>query len=878
MSTSKRRKPSLLDRVIAIGQPHDASQPAPALAPQLPRTLRIAAIGRSTPALPDLEALLASEGFSLLRGATLADARRFLVEEQLDLLYVLEPLPGATLADAGRALRAMAGDAPPYLVALTTTNPAPRRALALAGYDDILGPRFSADRLAQGLIAAARRVPHAAPPPEEQSQEMEHLEAREPSDAAALYRQVLDALPDGVFLHDLAGRLVMGNTAVATLTGHAVDALPGLPFAALCRAEDAALLGEQFEVVQHMSRATAPGQGSLGPVPFQLMRADGRVVAAELSLRVLPHPPFGSEPLVLAMLRAHGEHDRTAQELQAMQEIVQVVSTHHDLAAALQEVLDILAKLHGYRRATIWTTGHDETLVRQAFLGTSANPEMSWDDSSTGRAARTRQPVYQRDVPPDHNATARDTDVTSSISVPVLRDDDLVGVITVEGDEARPLEERDLAFLESLATQLAGLIERIELYQTLAQQATTDPTTGLPNREVFARRLDEAISATQGAPVSILMLGVDKFKTTNELYGHAVADTVLRQVGQVLQARLAAAFFLARYTSDQFVVLLPGVDRDRTVSIAEDLRIAVATHLFSAAEQVEQLTVSIGAATCPDDAEHPAALIRAADHAMYLAKRAGCNQTFQSNAAFATLAAAHGRINDLLRQSPGRTLSLLISAMDQRLRERAGHSERVTRYAAAIASALGLLPDEIAQLRLAAYIHDIGMMSLPDALLRKPTTLTPDERKLLRTVPVSARGLLSQLDLPESVFLAVVHLRENWDGTGYPSGLRGEDIPLGARVIAVADALDAMTSDRAHRDALSLGDALDQIQALAGTQFDPRVARAALRLLDLAPTLHAELPGTPNPLLDADGSLETPVETPHDTGSVDTTLRPFSYP
>jgi HD-GYP domain-containing protein (c-di-GMP phosphodiesterase class II) len=249
--------------------------------------------------------------------------------------------------------------------------------------------------------------------------------------------------------------------------------------------------------------------------------------------------------------------------------------------------------------------------------------------------------------------------------------------------------------------------------------------------------------------------------------------------------------------------------------------------LYMAAEQVEQLTVSIGAATYPDDAQTAQELLQAADHAMYLAKRAGRNQTFQSNKAFATLAPHHGRITDLLRQSPKETLSMLVRAMDQRLPERKGHSERVTRYALAIARALNLPDAELPRLRLAAYIHDIGMATLPDSLLRKPGRLSSEERDQLRNVPLEARALLAQLDISDSTRLAVVHQRENWDGSGHPDGLSGQQIPIGARIIAVADAIDAMTSARAHREPMSIEEAIDQVMRQSGTQFDPEVARAA---------------------------------------------------
>lgn len=169
--------------------------------------------------------------------------------------------------------------------------------------------------------------------------------------------------------------------------------------------------------------------------------------------------------------------------------------------------------------------------------------------------------------------------------------------------------------------------------------------------------------------------------------------------------------------------------------------------------------------------------------------------------------------------------------MDQRTPERAGHSQRVADYALALARALGMPEDEMSALRIAAVIHDIGMFSLPDSLLRKPAGLSDSERELLYSMPINAHRLLSPVELPASVLPAVVHQHEHWDGSGFPSGLQGAMIPPGARIIAVADAIDAMTSDRAHRQSLSMDEALAALAEQSGTRFDPDVVHAARSLL-----------------------------------------------
>lgn len=643
----------------------------------------------------------------------------------------------------------------------------------------------------------------------------------------ALYRAMIDHLPDAVILFDASGSVKIANMALARLSGfEAGDLVDASIFtlfpphiSASIRAEIERLIGGQSE--------------ESGPIPVELIRHDGHVSQGLLTLHPIPKSD-GREPHVQGVLRKMAQEERTRQELEAIQEVLRVIAGERNLDTALKRVLGILSQRRGYARGSIWTVNADWlTLSLRAALTDDVPASTRTDKGIVGRVVRSRQPVFLPDVSADPEYIAISPIVVSEICVPILYEERLIGVIDMESDAFNLLEERDLRFLELLATQIAALIERAELQTHLERQATTDPVTGLPNRQAFQQALEQATSNAHRGPVSVLVLGVDGFKSTNDLYGHTIADDILRQIGQILKSRISPGHLLARHTSDQFAVLLPGIGREDAVTIAENLRIGVAMQLFTAAEQVEQLTVSVGAASCPDDAATAPGILQAADHVMYLAKRAGRNQTFQSNAALASLSAAHGRLNDLLRQSPKETLVLLVRAMDQRIPERAGHAERVTRYALAIARQLGLPEEDLAQLRTAAYIHDIGMMSLPDALLRKPMSLSPDERRMLRSVPVAARGLLSQLDLPESVLSAVVHLRENWDGSGHPAGLAGETIPIGARIIAVADAIDAMTSPRAHRAPMTIEQALEQVQHQAGSQFDPSAASAASVITDV---------------------------------------------
>ncbi len=670
------------------------------------------------------------------------------------------------------------------------------------------------------------------------------IDQRLPMETDGTYTEIFEHLPDPVFLHDVDGHFILSNPAMLKLSGYPASELEKHTIFELFSSDDADLIGDQVSYLHHLATSDEPTFSVIGPLPLDLLRSDQRSVHTDLYLRSLRLPHLGNDVYFQGIVRDVTENERVRQELNANQKIVRIMAVAPDLDTAMVQVWDVLTTQLGYPRGGIWTVSQDGSeMIARAATGGISQSALSIDRGIIGRVARERGAVLVRDVSIDPDYEVSDPDTVSEICVPIVHDDRIIGVIDVESGADHPLDDRDLSFLSSLATQLAGLIERAELHEHLERQASTDLVTGLANRQIFQQHLDDAVATTIHDKVSTLMIGVDNFKVINELYGHLVADDVLRQIAKTVLARVTDSQLLARYTSDTFTILLPGINRDHAVTIAENLRIGIAMQLFTAAEQVEQVTVSIGAATYPDDAATAQELLQASDHAMYLAKRAGKNQTFQSNKAFATLAPHHGRITDLLRQAPKETLSMLVRAMDQRLPERKGHSERVTRYAMAIARALNLPDAELPRLRLAAYIHDIGMATLPDSLLRKPGRLSHEEREQLRNVPLEARDLLAQLDISDSTRLAVVHQRENWDGTGHPDKLRGQQIPIGARIIAVADAIDAMTSARAHREPMTIEEALEQVRNQSGTQFDPDVAHAAQVLTSIVKPV--VLPVTP---------------------------------
>ncbi len=371
-----------------------------------------------------------------------------------------------------------------------------------------------------------------------------------------------------------------------------------------------------------------------------------------------------------------------------------------------------------------------------------------------------------------------------------------------------------------LIAALFGPLVAFDLYQRsqlraleAMRAAVTDPLTGVGNRRRFDERLnDEVPPKERGSSVSVCLLDVDDLKDINDRYGHPVGDLVLGAVG----ARLASSGEAFRLGGDEFALLLPDVEPEQARLLVELVLVDVALEVGLD----EPIKVSGGIATYPRDEETPGGLVDRADEALYQAKRHAPGSVYVRSANGPGLRA-------LVADSPTDRATRLQAAMslaravDSRDAHGGSHSQSVGRLAARIAARLGSDVDECELVELAGRLHDLGKVAIPDELLEKPGPLAPDERVVLERHPTVGSHMLTSLGL-RVVSGWVLHHHERWDGTGYPSGLAGEAIPLPARILAVADAFDAMI----NRSRLSQTEAVGELEREAGTQFDPAVVAA----------------------------------------------------
>lgn len=372
--------------------------------------------------------------------------------------------------------------------------------------------------------------------------------------------------------------------------------------------------------------------------------------------------------------------------------------------------------------------------------------------------------------------------------------------------------------------------ERVELLiARLYDAARTDPLTKLPNRRGFRELLDlELERARRGAARMAVVVGdVDHFKEVNDRAGHHVGDIALQRVARLLDRGKRQIDAAARVGGEEFALILPDTDEGGAFVLAERLRCALREEFVG---DTVPITISFGIATYPEHGETAASLLRAADEALYGAKESGRNRAMIHSAALQGVLREDEAKRDIEGERFIAVMLDLAEAVDLRFSGSARHSETVGRYAEMMARELCLPEPRVGRVRLAGMLHDIGKVGVPDAILRKPGKLTNEEFEIIKKHPEFGAQILEHPSLADVRAWVGAH-HERPDGLGYPLGLSGTAISLEARIVAVADAYEAMTSDRAYRPSIGHAAAHAELKRCAGSQFDSLVVKAFLTFL-----------------------------------------------
>lgn len=372
-------------------------------------------------------------------------------------------------------------------------------------------------------------------------------------------------------------------------------------------------------------------------------------------------------------------------------------------------------------------------------------------------------------------------------------------------------------------------------HEQLIERANTDSLTGLHNHRYFQERLSLETSRAERYEhdLSLLMIDIDFFKTYNDTQGHPTGDAALRNLAQIMLRSIRSTDVAVRYGGEEFAIILPETTMQEAAATADRIRQAVEQEgLSDDTKEPVQLTISIGVATYPDHGIDKQSLISAADTALYQAKAQGRNRVSVFDSSMGEIDAADPyKLCVLLHAQDMKTIEALSGAVDAKLKFPTGHSKAIATLAETTAKRMGLSDSECSGIYLAGLLRDVGQISVPESILAKTDALTDQEMKVVRTHSTLGHSIVQQAPRMSSMLPAILHHHERYDGTGYPSGLSGENIPIAARILAVADAYQSMITLRPHRRQLTTEEAVTELIDNTSSQFDPGVVKATLSVL-----------------------------------------------
>lgn len=399
----------------------------------------------------------------------------------------------------------------------------------------------------------------------------------------------------------------------------------------------------------------------------------------------------------------------------------------------------------------------------------------------------------------------------------------------------RKLDKNHLSMISSVGSVAVIALKNASLYEKAYYEARTDELTGLYNRKYFQEILDEQFELHKDSQMALVMLNIDDFKLFNQLYGTLQGDETLRRIAEIIRRDVGKKGYVARFTGKEFAILLPKYDvyeaRKMTMLICEEIR-----NLNQENETIKlkSLTVSAGISTTPYAAKSVKELLENVDIAVYHVKRNGKNGI----QVFDTIDEAERKENrrqnhkQEVYQEYESTIYALTAAIDAKDHYTFAHSKNVAYYATELAKQLNLNEDMIEMIRQAALLHDVGKISISESILGKPSELTAEEYETMKGHVEASINIIRHLPSLDYVIPAVIGHHERYDGKGYPRRISGEDIPLTARILCLADSFDAMTSKRVYKSAIPTEKALEIVRMEAGKQFDPELVSVFIKCIE----------------------------------------------
>ena len=411
--------------------------------------------------------------------------------------------------------------------------------------------------------------------------------------------------------------------------------------------------------------------------------------------------------------------------------------------------------------------------------------------------------------------------LNTEIVAPIRYADNLTGlVILAERKDATPYSVEETSFLETIINNAAAIIENAKSMELMQKQSITDELTKFYNHRYFQETANSWILNRKYPRFGLAIIDIDQFKIYNDLYGHASGDLALKRIAEIIRTTTTETDLLVRFGGEEFVVLYPDKTPEEVFEQAEEIRDNV-EHAFLLSDDIREfLTVTVGISNYDINGTTLEELITKADKAVLQGKQSGRNKTivYQENM---NSTSADKQVQEKIKDAFVSSIYALAATIDAKDHYTYGHSNNVAVLSEALARNAGFDQRQIEIVRNAGLLHDIGKVGIPESVLSKPGFLTDQEYEIMKGHVVQSINIIKHIpNLIDTVPVVISH-HERYDGKGYPRGIKGENIPILGRVICIADAFDAMTTDRPYRKGLSLEQAIYELKKNAGKQFDP---------------------------------------------------------
>ncbi|MFC1906936.1 diguanylate cyclase [Chloroflexota bacterium] len=502
-----------------------------------------------------------------------------------------------------------------------------------------------------------------------------------------------------------------------------------------------------------------------------------------------------------------------------------------DLDELAEYMLTLITKGLHAKEAYLFLADNSETdyfprYIMPSDANDSGGIRLAKDSPIVTWLAKENRPLHreQLDIIPQMKSLwqrERDELDNSQIELlfPIKNKGVLIGVLAIgKRRHSDHYGSEDLDLVMALTNQAGVMVENAQLYAAARMRANTDDLTGLYNHRYFHESLEEEISRGLrfGSTFTLVLLDLDLFKGYNDTHGHLAGDEVLRQVGQAIKGSLRNTDMAFRYGGDEFALILASTSPDNAHKVSERVRSNIEEGMSS---KELPITCSLGVSSWPADGLMKDALIQSADSTLYHAKRWGNRTCLASELIPPNVTPSEA--SSSAKQGMLSTIYALAATVDARDHHTYGHSRQVSNYAAALGEALGLTPEKLSILHTTALLHDIGKIGISDEVLNKSEHLSEQDLKPVYSHPTLGVSILRHIDGLAACLPGIQYHHERYDGTGYPTGLKGNNIPLDARIVSIADAFEAMTSPRPYRQrTLSYQEALDELGRHKNTQFD----------------------------------------------------------